>query len=424
MRVITDLHVHSEHSQATGKDLNLANLEKWARVKGVNLLGTGDFTHPKWISEIKQELTDKGEGILYSKSGFPFLLQTEISLVYTQGGKGRRIHHLVYAPDIDAVKKITDWLLTRGRVDYDGRPIFGIPSPEFVERLKAIDERIEIIPAHAWTPWFGALGENGGFNSIKECFQDMEKHIFAIETGLSSDPCMNWRISALDKYTLVSNSDLHSFWPWRMGREANVFELKDLTYKNIINTIKTQTGFVETLEVDPAFGKYHWTGHRACNVSLSPTESKKLNDICPVCKKKLTVGVEQRVEELADRPEGYMKKDAIPFKRIIPLSELLAQATGKAVSTKGVWERYHKLVTKERTELDILLTTPQEELVKASDERIASILMANREGKIQVVPGYDGEYGIPQIPGEAPAVRKPSIRPTSDVKQRSLSGFL
>jgi len=423
MRVIADLHIHSSHSRATGKELNLANLEKWARVKGVDLLGTGDFTHPKWIEEIKEALADKGQGILYSKSGFPFLLQTEISLIYTQGGKGRRIHHLVLAPDLDAVKKITEWLLTRGRVDYDGRPIFGIPSPEFVERLKAIDERIEIVPAHAWTPWFGVLGANGGFNSIKDCFQDMEKHIFALETGLSSDPKMNWRLSALDKYTLVSNSDLHSFWPWRMGREANVFELKGPAYADIIKAMKTREGFVETIEVDPAFGKYHWTGHRACNVSVSPSEARQLKNVCPVCRKTLTVGVEQRVEELADRPEGFVKKDAVPFKRIIPLSELLAQATGKLVSSKTVWQLYHSLVSGGKTEFDILLRMPEDEIAKLAGEQIAAAVSANRQGKISVVPGYDGVYGIPQIPGGVrPAPLKSGSAP--DVKQRSLSGFL
>ena len=266
MEVVADLHVHSKHSRATGKDLDLANLEKWARIKGVSLLGTGDFTHPKWIDEIKANLAEDGSGILRSRSGFPFMLQTEISLIYTDKGKGRKVHHLVYAPDIDAAGKITAWLLTRGRVDYDGRPVFGIPSAEFVEKLKAIDERIEIIPAHIWTPWFSVFGANSGYDDIKDCFEDMTKHIFALETGLSSDPPMNHRISALDRFTLVSNSDLHSFWPWRIGREANVFDVKNLSYESIMKTIKSREGFVETIEVDPAFGKYHYTGHRNCGI--------------------------------------------------------------------------------------------------------------------------------------------------------------
>jgi PHP family Zn ribbon phosphoesterase len=252
MEIIADLHIHSRYSQATGDALNLENLEKWAKVKGVNLLGTGDFTHPKWIEEIKSSLTEDGHGILRSKNGYPFILQTEISLVYSDMGSGRRIHNIVYAPDIDAAKKITNWLLTKGRVDYDGRPIFKIPCPEFVESLKSIDERIEIVPAHIWTPWFSLFGAGIGYDKIEDCFKDMTKHIFALETGLSSDPAMNWRISALDKFNLSAILICILFGHGRWGREANVFELKELSYANIINAMKNRKGFKETIEVDPA----------------------------------------------------------------------------------------------------------------------------------------------------------------------------
>ncbi|MCK5283224.1 MAG: DNA helicase UvrD [Nanoarchaeota archaeon] len=419
MEIIADLHIHSKYSRATGRELDLENLEKWAKVKGVKLLGTGDFTHPKWIDEIKNSLTEDGSGILKSKNGFPFILQTEISLIYTDMGKGRRIHNIVYSPDLDAAKKITEWLLTKGRVDYDGRPIFKIPGAEFVEKLKAIDERIEIVPAHIWTPWFSLFGANSGYDRIEDCFKDMTKHIFALETGLSSDPAMNWRISALDKYTLISNSDLHSFWPWRIGREANVFELNELSYSAIMDTIKTKKGFIETIEVDPAFGKYHWTGHRNCNINLSPKEALKFHNICPKCGKTLTVGVEQRVEELADREEGFVLKESIPFKRMIPLSEILSALLKKAVSTKGVWEEYHKLVKEERSEYDILRNVSFDELKKLTNEKTAEIIIRNREGRIAITPGYDGVYGVPKLVDEINIEEKEELKP----KQKGLNDF-
>jgi len=421
MEIIADLHIHSKYSQATGKELDILNLEKWARVKGVNLLGTGDFTHPKWSDEIKGTLTEQGNGILTTKTGYPFILQTEISLIYSDMGKGRRIHNIVYAPDLNAAKKITDWLLTKGRVDYDGRPIFKIPCPEFVESLKDIDERIEIVPAHIWTPWFSLFGAKSGFNKIEDCFKDMTKHIFALETGLSSDPEMNWRVKALDKYTLISNSDLHSFWPWRMGREANVFDLKELSYDSIMNAIKTRKGFKETIEVDPAFGKYHWTGHRNCNINLSPKQAEKYNNICPKCGKELTVGVEQRVEELADREVGFKLKDAVPFRRMIPLSDILSAVLGRAVSTKTVWTEYNKLVTDERSEYNVMMKVPRKQLLKLTDEKITDIILKNREGKIKIIPGYDGVYGKPIF--DESKVEEPEPLPEPKVAQKSLSKF-
>jgi uncharacterized protein (TIGR00375 family) len=423
MEIIADLHIHSRYSQATGDELNLENLEKWARVKGVNLLGTGDFTHPKWIEEVKSLLKEDGTGILRTSSGYPFILQTEISLIYTDAGKGRKIHNIVFAPDLDAAKKITDWLLTKGRVDYDGRPIFNISCPEFVESLKKIDERIEVVPAHVWTPWFSLFGSNSGYNSVKDCFKDMTKHIFALETGLSSDPAMNWRISALDKYTLISNSDLHSFWPWRLGREANVFDLKELTYNSVMKAMKTREGFTETIEVDPAFGKYHWTGHRNCNVNLSPKDAIKFKNICPVCKKPLTVGVEQRVEELADRPEGFVLKDAVPFRRMIPLSEILSALLKKATSSKSIWAEYNKLVTEGRSEYDILRKTSEKELKKLSNEKIAEAVIKNREGKIKIIPGYDGVYGVPILGTEEEAKENVSEEQKKPSPQKDLSNF-
>jgi len=395
MQTIADLHIHGRFSRATSKQLNLENLEKYARIKGIGLLGTGDFTHPEWIKEIKAGLKEDGSGILTSKTGFNFLLQTEISLMYTQGGKGRKIHLVVLAPSLDVVDQITSELLKKGRVDYDGRPIFGINSIEFVEMLKSISPDIEIIPAHVWTPWFGLFGSMSGFDSVKECFKDQAKHIHALETGLSSDPGMNWRLSSLDKYSLISSSDLHSFWPWRIGREATIFELKKLTYKNLINALKTKQGLKQTIEFWPHEGKYHYSGHRACNVCLSPKEALKAKDICPKCGRKITVGVAERVEMLADRKEGFIPKGAVPYKNLIPLSELIAGVIKANVSTKKVWEEYYKLIKAFGTEMNLLLNVKQEDLVKVTNKKIANIIIKNRNQKIPVKPGFDGLYGKP-----------------------------
>ena len=419
MRVFADLHIHGKYSQATSDNLTVPNLEKWAKVKGINLLGTGDFTHPKWIQHINEELREDETGILKTKTDFPFLLSSEISLIYSQGGKGRRVHNIVLAPNLDVVKQITEYLLKHGRIDYDGRPIFKIPCPEFTESLKEISDDIEVIPAHAWTPWFAMFGSMSGFDSVKECFQDQEKNIFSFETGLSSDPPMNWRLSQLDKYSILSFSDLHSFWPWRIGREATIFDI-DLTYKNIIKAIRTKNGLYGTIEVDPNLGKYHYTGHRNCNVCLSPAESVKIKDICPVCKKPLTVGVLQRVEELADRPEGYKPKDAKAFYSLIPLSEIISQLLGKAIATKAVWAEYNKLSAAFGSELNILMNVPKEELLKATDEKIAEAIVRIRSGKIKMTPGYDGEYGHPVFDEnkEVKAEKKPVNK-----KQNNLSDY-
>ncbi len=283
MEIIADLHMHSKYSRACSKELDIPNMAKYAKIKGVNLMGTGDFQHPKWQQHLKENLTEDGTGILRTKDNYPFMLTSELSLIYTQNGKGRKVHNVIWGKSLEVAAQVSDELLKHGRIDYDGRPIFGMNCMEFVDIMKGVDKDIEIIPAHIWTPWFGVLGSNGGFNSIKEAFQEKTKEINAIETGLSSDPDMNWRVEELDKFTLTSNSDSHSFWPWRLGREANIFELKELTYDNIIKAIKTREGMKATIEVDPGYGKYHYDGHRNCNISLSPQESNKLNKMCPRC---------------------------------------------------------------------------------------------------------------------------------------------
>jgi uncharacterized protein (TIGR00375 family) len=423
MKVISDLHIHGRFSQATSKSLDIPNLVKYGRIKGLNLLGTGDFTHPRWIEHLKSGLTEDGSGILKTQDGFSFLLQTEISLIYTQDGRGRKIHNIVLAPDFETADQITETLKKRGRVDYDGRPIFGIPSPEFVEMMKSVDSRVEVIPAHAWTPWFSLFGSRSGFDSVEECFQDQTKHIFALETGLSSDPAMNWRLSPLDKYTLVSNSDAHSFWPWRIGREANVFEMQSLTYDTLISTIKEKDPkkFLHTIEFFPEEGKYHLDGHRNCNIRFSPAESKKHNNICPVCKKPLTIGVLNRVEELADRESGFVPKNAIPFRSLIPLSEIIQHITKSSqASSKSVWSEFNKLIESFQNELNILLKTPREDLEKVTNPKIAGAILKVRDGSVKMEAGFDGEYGHPVF--DEGHTRSKPLAASPDV-QKSLADF-
>ncbi len=394
MRIIADLHIHSKYSRGCSKDLDIKNLEKYAKIKGVDLLGTGDFTHPEWIKELKAKLTEDGTGVLRTRTGFPFILQTEISLIYTQGGRGRKVHNVVLAPDFQTVEKITEELLKRGRIDYDGRPIFKIPCPEFVRMLKSINPGIEIIPAHIWTPHFAMFGSNSGFDSLKECFGDQAVHIHAIETGLSSDPAMNWRLSQLDNISIVSFSDLHSYWPWRIGREATVFDI-GLEYDSLISALKTRKGIVETIEVDPNYGKYHLDGHRNCNIVMEPAESRKNKDICPVCRKPLTIGVLHRVEDLADRDVGYTHVNRVPFRYLMPLHEILSTHLEKGIATKATWEEYYRILKSGKNEFDVLLNVPKEMLLEVTTPAIVDLIMLNREGKIHVRPGYDGVYGAP-----------------------------
>ncbi len=393
MKLIADLHIHSKYSRATSKELNLENLEKYAKIKGINLLGTGDFTHPLWLKELKNNLTEK-DGILYSKTGFPFILQGEISLIYTQGGRGRKIHNVVLAPGLDVVGQINEALLKKGRLDYDGRPIFGMSCIEFVEMMKDISQDVEIISAHIWTPWFSLFGSMSGFNSVEECYRDQSKHIHALETGLSSDPAMNWRLSNLDKYSLVSFSDSHSFWPWRIGREATLFDIK-LGYKNLINALRTKDGLIGTIEVDPSYGKYHLDGHRNCGICMTPKESLHNRNICPACKRPVTIGVLHRIEDLADREEGFKPENAKPFFSLIPLHEIISKLLNSGISSQKTWNEFNKLIDKFGNELNVLLYTKKEELMKAVDERLAEKIIENRKGKIRIHPGYDGEYGYP-----------------------------
>ena len=388
--IIADLQIHSRYARACSTQINIDNLEKWAKIKGIDLLGCADFQHPLWNKEIKEKLTEDDNGILRTKTGFPFLWQTEISLMYKQD-KRRAVHLLLYSPNKEVSDQIIGALGKRGRLDYDGRPIFGFSSQELIDIMLAISKDIEIVPAHCMTPWFGLFGSDSGFDSIKECFQERSKHIHAVETGMSADPAMLWRLD--ENVNLVSFSDAHSFWPWRLGRECTVFDTK-LDYKEIINAIRTGNGLKETIEVNPAYGKYHYDGHRNCNVSFSPEETRALNKICPVCKKSLTIGVEYRIEELAKHEEGYKPKNAKPFKSLIPLSELIAAVYNyKQLSSKNVWNIYNKLIGRFGNEFNIILNANERDLLEIVDKKLGDIILLNREGKLKIKPGYDGVYG-------------------------------
>lgn len=417
MRIFSDLHIHSRYSRATSKDLNLKNLEKYARIKGINLLGTGDFTHPEWLKELKGSLKEDGTGILRTETDFPFMLSVEISSIYTQGGKGRKIHNVILAPSFEVVDQINDVMDTWGRRDYDGRPIFGKSGIEIVEMCNEISKDIEVICAHIWTPYFGLLGSMSGFDSVEEAFGEKAKYIHALETGLSSDPEMNWRISKLDKYNLVSFSDLHSFWPWRIGREATIFDT-EMTYASILKAIRTGEGLTATVEVNPAYGKYHYDGHRNCNVCMSPKESEQAHDICPVCKRKMTIGVEHRVESLADRAPGFKPEGKPNYYTLLPLSELISSVTGiKQMYSKKIDEIYYVLIEKFGSEFIILLETPKGELEKVVSPKLADLIIKNRTGKIDVKPGYDGVYGEAVLNGKTEKEEKKRLM------QKSLVDF-
>lgn len=387
--MILDLHLHSKYARATSKDLSFEKLVKYARIKGVDMLGTGDFTHPEHIKEIKK-LKDKN-GIFYYKD-FPFIITGEISLMYSQE-KSRKVHLVILVPSIKVADEINSYLDTLGRRDYDGRPIFGISCIEFTKKMMEISKDIEIIPAHIWTPWFGVLGSKSGFDSIAEAFGDQVENIHAVETGLSSDPAMNWRLSQLDKFSIVSFSDSHSYWPWRIGREATLIDLKEISYKNIISALRNNT-IAGTIEVDPAYGMYHYDGHRNCNFSSSPVETKKLNGMCPICGDPLTIGVDYRVEELADRPAGFIPINAKKYYKVLPLHEIIALYTGTGIAAKKNWEIYNDLIEKFESEFKVLLSIEKRELLDSKiNEKLVELIMKNRIGNIKVNPGYDGKYG-------------------------------
>ncbi len=395
MRFIADFHLHSKFSRATSKDMEVETLARWGKKKGISLLGTGDFTHPTYFVELRSKLVPLGNGLFELKKGekgLKFILTTEVSNIYTQGGKVRRIHNLIFAPSFEVVEAIRSKLGNLGKLSSDGRPIFSFTAKELVKMILDISADCLIIPAHAWTPWFSIFGANSGFDSIEECFGELSSYIYAIETGLSSDPEMNWRLSALDRITLLSNSDAHS--PSRLGREANAFACA-LDYKEIIETIRKRDRkkFLFTIEFFPEEGKYHYDGHRQCGVIFSPSQTKANKYLCPSCHKKLTVGVIHRVEELSDRPEGFIPKNAIPSIHLIPLEEVIAEALGVRVGTKAVESEYDRLIERGGSEFKILLDATPDELASFVPAKILEGIIHMRQGKVSIIPGHDGVYG-------------------------------
>jgi uncharacterized protein (TIGR00375 family) len=360
-------------------------------------------------------------------SSVRFMLQTEVCTIFDYKSESRKIHHVILTPNLETAEQINERLARFGNLTSDGRPTLNASASHLVEEVMGVSNENMVFPAHAWTPWFSIFGAFSGFNTVEDCYQDMTKHIHALETGLSSDPPMNWRLSKLDKYTLVSNSDCHSFWPWRIGREANVFELEKFSYEEVTEAIITNDSsrFKFTIETDPAYGKYHRTGHRNCNVSLSPAEAIKFGNICPVCRRTLTKGVEQRVEELADRPADFKREIAHGFLRLLPLSEIIATVLGSdSPSTQAVWKKYNLLIEKFGDEYTVLIDAPLEAMTQVVDAPIAQAIVRVREGTAKVTPGYDGVYGQLVLGIDVtPTVKlKPKlIQPV--VKQKSMTDF-
>ncbi|OGI01898.1 MAG: hypothetical protein A2Y25_10490 [Candidatus Melainabacteria bacterium GWF2_37_15] len=358
------------------------------------MLSTGDFTHPAWFAEIKEKLTPAGNGVFKLKdSPVNFILSVEISTIYKKGDKTRKIHHIIFMPDLEAAEKFRQRLGSIGNIKSDGRPILGLDSRSLLEITLESGKGAFIIPAHIWTPWFSVLGSKSGFDSIEECYEDLSDHIFALETGLSSDPEMNWRVSGLDKYRLVSNSDLHS--PAKMAREATIFDTKP-DYFSMMHALKTGDGYIGTLEFFPEEGKYHMDGHRKCDVCMVPSETIKHKGICPVCGKPLTIGVLHRVDELADRPEKGFKPPATAGKvySLIPLQEILAEIMKVGIGSKKVDTAYENLIQKLGPELSILMDVPVSDISKAYSPVLGEAISRLRAGKVIRHSGFDGEYGV------------------------------
>ncbi|MDD5691567.1 MAG: endonuclease Q family protein [Candidatus Omnitrophica bacterium] len=395
MEFIADFHIHSKYSRATSRDMDIKHLAEWAQLKGITLMGTGDFTHHLWLEELKHNLEDCGNG-LFKHAGIYFMLTAEVSSIYSKNGRTYRIHNLIFSPSFKSVDKINERLSRIGNLASDGRPILGLDAAELARIVFDIDENCMIVPGHIWTPWFSLFGSMSGFDKIQDCFEEQTPKIFALETGLSSDPAMNWRLSALDKYTLISNSDSHS--PQKIGREANVFNC-ELDYNTIREVLKTKDKgrFLYTIEFFPEEGKYHFDGHRLCGVRLSPKETKENNGRCPKCGKPVTVGVANRVEKLADRPEGFKPENAIPFKNLIPFDEIIAGAKGVGKGSINVTRDYHGYLAKFGTEFEVLLRASKEELLKNLPKKVAEGVLRVRQGKVDIKAGFDGEYGTISI---------------------------
>lgn len=403
MKTIADLHIHSRFSMATSKEGTPENLDFWARKKGISLIGTGDFTHPVWREELKERLVSEGNGLYrlrdayvkeesrkFPGEGTRFVVSGEISSIYKKNGKTRKVHNVILLPSLKAADAMAQRLEKIGNIHSDGRPILGLDSHDLLEMMLDVCPEGILIPAHIWTPHFSVLGAKSGFDSVEECFEELAPYIYALETGLSSDPAMNWRISKLDRYQLVSNSDAHS--PSKLGREANLLDI-DCSYEGLYRAIQTGEGLEGTVEFFPEEGKYHFDGHRKCGVSLSPVEAEQLGGICPVCGKKLTMGVDHRVEQLADRAEGFVKKDGKKYESLVPLPEVISACMGYSTASKKVQGCFEQMIQTLGTEFDILRNVPSEDIKSCAGERIAEGIENVRTGNVKRIPGYDGEYG-------------------------------
>ncbi len=408
MKFIADLHVHSKFSRATAKNLDLENLYIAAQLKGITVVGTGDFTYPAWFSEICEKLEPAEEGLFKLKdeiakacdeqvpascrNSVRFILSTEISNIYKKNDKTRKNHNLVLVPDLAVAEKFSAKLDSIGNIKSDGRPILGLDARNLLEILLEASDQAFLIPAHIWTPWFSVLGSKSGFNSIKECFEDLTPHIFAAETGLSSDPPMNWRVSGLDGLTLVSNSDAHS--PLNLGREANLLNTR-LSYHGIKSAIKSgdTDAFLGTFEFYPQEGKYHLDGHRNCKIRLNPRETKDYDGQCPVCGKALTIGVLNRVEELADRIQGLKPPTHHSYHSIIPLAEIISDILQVGVKSKKVKTSYQKALVQLGSEFNILHTLDTDKINSAGIPLLGEAIRRMRQNEVEIIAGYDGEYG-------------------------------
>lgn len=406
MQYIADLHVHSHYSRATSKDLNLESLYQWAKIKGINVVGTGDFTHPAWFAELREKLQPDGNGFFTLKnppddSAIPgiqtqdidvrFCLTTEISSIYKHGDRVRKNHNLVYAPDLDTVARLNQKLASIGNLEADGRPILGLPSRDLLEIVLETSDRAYLIPAHIWTPWFSTLGSKAGYDSIDACFRDLSDHLFAVETGLSSDPVMNWKLSALDRFTLISNSDAHS--PRKLGREVNLLNT-EFSYDGLFDAFKTGEGFEGTYEFYPQEGKYHHDGHRKCDIAMEPEQAMQLDNTCPECGKPLTIGVLHRVTKLADRNSSTQPKGAAGYRYIIPLPEVIGEIEGVGPQTKTVTRKYRDLISAFGNEFDLLHKVPVEEIRKSKGPVMAEAIQRIRNNEVKPKAGYDGVFGV------------------------------
>lgn len=415
MELILDVHIHSHYSRATSKEMNIAALHRWGKQKGLTVMGTGDFTHPEWFAELQEKLEPAEDGLFTLKPEFSkeqeqylpsnirskpirFLLTVEISNIYSKNGKVRKLHNLVIVPSFQAASKLNARLSQIGNLASDGRPILGLDSKELLKITLDTDPDALFVPAHIWTPWFGMFGSQSGFDAVEEAFEELSPHIRAIETGLSSDPYMNWRVGDLDSVTMISNSDAHS--PGKLGREANIVNC-ELTYRQLIDAIKTgDERFVGTIEFYPEEGKYHYDGHRSCNVRLSPSEAKKLGNICPVCGKPLVLGVEHRVEDIATRPAEFIPKGTRrkTVEYIVPLPEILMQIYGvKSEHTRPVQQAYQNLSARLGDEFSILRAVELPAIRDAGFPDVATAIGNMRSGKVTREPGYDGVFGTIKV---------------------------